>query len=77
MLAEAAIYCVIGGLIGLVLATLAGMGISKAVFALPITVDHTVWRVGLGSIVGLTLTVGLLPALRASRLTIVDALAGR
>ncbi len=77
VLAEAAIFCVIGGLIGLVLATLAGMGISKAVFALPIAVDHSVWLVGLASIAGLTLAVGFLPALRASRLTIVDALAGR
>ncbi len=75
VLAEAAALCVIGGLVGLGLATMIGIGIGGINF--PITVDGQVWAVGIASIVGLSLAVGLLPALRASRVTIVDALAGR
>jgi putative ABC transport system permease protein len=44
---------------------------------LPIAVDQRVWLTGIAAIVLLSLAVGLLPALRAARLTIVDALAGR
>ena len=54
-------------------------GIQKAIGGgnFPIAVDHRVWVAGVGAIVLLSFAVGLLPALRASRLTIVDALAGR
>jgi len=75
VLAEATVLCVIGGLTGLGFATLIGMSIGGT--QLPIAVDGQVWAVGVGAIVGLSLAVGLLPALRASRVTIVDALAGR
>jgi putative ABC transport system permease protein len=75
VLAEAAALCIIGGLIGLGLATAIGIAIGGANF--PIVVDGQVWLVGLVSIAVLSLAVGLLPALRASRVTIVDALAGR
>ena len=78
VLAEAAALCVIGGLLGLALATPLGVAITNASGGnLPVAVDHRVWITGLVAIVVLTLAVGLLPALRASRLTIVDALAGR
>ncbi|HSC11691.1 MAG TPA: ABC transporter permease, partial [Rhodanobacteraceae bacterium] len=43
----------------------------------PISVDYRVWTAGFAAIVVLALAVGLLPALRAQRLKIVDALAGR
>jgi putative ABC transport system permease protein len=67
-----------GGLLGLVLATPLGVAITNASGGnLPVAVDHRVWITGLVAIVVLTLAVGLLPAMRASRLTIVDALAGR
>jgi putative ABC transport system permease protein len=75
VLAEAAALCIIGGLTGLGLATAIGIAIGGANF--PIVVDGQVWAVGLITIVILSLAVGLLPALRASRVTIVDALAGR
>jgi len=75
VLAEAAALCIIGGLIGLGIATVIGIAIGGANF--PIVVDGQVWVVGLISILVLSLAVGLLPALRASRITIVDALAGR
>ncbi|HEX9707049.1 MAG TPA: FtsX-like permease family protein [Steroidobacteraceae bacterium] len=78
VLAEAAALCVIGGLVGLGLATPLGIAIANATGGnLPIAVDHRVWLTGLAAIVLLSLAVGLLPALRAGRLTIVDALAGR
>ncbi len=75
VLAEAALLCVIGGLLGLGIATVIGIVIGGGNF--PIAVDHRVWMTGIVAIVVLSLAVGLLPALRASRLTIVDALAGR
>ena len=76
VLAEAAALCVIGGLTGLAIATPLGVGIMSAT-GLPVAVDGKVWLMGAIAIVVLSLAVGLLPALRASRLTIVDALAGR
>jgi putative ABC transport system permease protein len=75
VLAEAALLCVLGGLAGLGIATLIGIAIGGGNF--PIAVDQRVWAAGIAAIVLLALAVGLLPALRASRLTIVDALAGR
>jgi putative ABC transport system permease protein len=76
VLAEAAAMCVIGGLLGLGIATVIGIAIGSG-GNFPLAVDARVWITGLFVIVGLSLAVGLLPALRASRLSIVDALAGR
>lgn len=76
--AEAALLCVIGFLIGLGIATPLGVGITRATGGnLPIAIDHRVWLTGAVAVVLLSIAVGLLPALRAARLTIVDALAGR
>ncbi len=44
---------------------------------LPPHVPTPTWLMGLGLIVVIGIIVGLLPALRAKRLKIVDALAGR
>ncbi len=78
VLVETLILCAIGGLIGLSLATVLGYGIQKAAGGMmPISVDGSVWALGLAAIVGMSIIVGLLPALRAQRLKIVDALAGR
>ena len=44
---------------------------------LPARVPGQTWAVGAGLVVVIGLVVGVLPALRASRLKIVDALAGR
>lgn len=76
VLAEAAAICVSGGLLGLGLATMIGIAIGSG-GNFPIAVDDRVWITGVLAIVGLSLAVGLLPALRAGRLSIVDALAGR
>ena len=78
VLAEAFALVLTGGLIGLVLASLAGAMVEKASggqFLLELT--GWVWLLGLAAIVLMSLAVGLLPALRARRLKIVDALAGR
>jgi len=76
VLAEAVALCLIGGLLGLSIATLAGMAIAKAA-NFPLNVNYKVWAAGLVAIVLLSIATGLLPALRARRITIVDALAGR
>jgi putative ABC transport system permease protein len=78
VLAEAVALCLVGGIIGLAAATVLGAGVSKATggqFALP--VNGTIWSIGIASILVMSLAVGLLPALRARQLKIVDALAGR
>jgi len=78
VLAEAGALCLAGGLLGLTLATVAGGMVEKATggqFQLP--VDAFVWSVGIAAILLMSIAVGLLPALRAQRLKIVDALAGR
>ncbi|WP_313912545.1 ABC transporter permease [Tahibacter sp.] len=78
VMAEAVALCAIGGLIGMGLATLLGIVIQKLAGAfLPISVDSSVWTTALIAIALLSVVVGLLPALRAQRLKIVDALAGR
>lgn len=78
VLAETLALCAIGGLVGLGLATALGAFVAKAAGPmLPIAVDGRVWVAGIAAIVVLSLVVGLLPALRARRLKIVDALAGR
>ena len=78
VLAETFALCAIGGLVGLGLATMLGILVAQAAGPmLPIAIDTRVWLAGLVAIVLLSLAVGLLPALRARRLRIVDALAGR
>ena len=78
VLAEAGALCLIGGLFGMSLATLLGAGLEKASGGqFQLAVRGSVWAMAGGAIVLMSLAVGLLPALRAQRLKIVDALAGR
>ena len=78
VMAETVALCAFGGLIGLGLATAAGWLIQQKIGTqLPLSVNWQVWAAGLVAIAVLSLAVGLLPALRAKRLKIVDALAGR
>ncbi len=77
VLAETVALCAIGGLIGLVLATIAGWFIAQSGIPIPLRVEWRVWTAGIIAILLLSIAVGLLPALRAKRLKIVDALAGR
>jgi len=76
VLAESGALCALGGAIGLGLATLLGLSVQRS-GNFPLSVDYSVWIAGLVAIVLLSVVVGLPPALRAMRLKIVDALAGR
>ena len=76
---EAILLILFGGLLGLGLAALLLPAISKVSGgALPFqSVPTTTWVIGLAVMVVIGFLVGVLPALRAMRLKIVDALAGR
>lgn len=79
VLAEATLLVVLGGLIGLGLAALIMPGVSSAsrgLIQLP-SVPGATWGLGTALMLIIGVVVGLLPALRAMRLNIVDALAGR
>ena len=78
VLAEAGALCALGGLVGMGLATLLGAMVEKGTGGqFQLHVGGYVWSIGLVTIVLMSVAVGLLPALRAQRLKIVDALAGR
>jgi len=78
VLGEAAALCALGGLIGLGVATLLGAIIEKGSGGqFQLSVGGYVWTIGVIAIAVMSIAVGLLPALRAQRLKIVDALAGR
>jgi putative ABC transport system permease protein len=79
VMAESVLLVVIGGLLGLAIAAVLMPGVSAAsqgMIQLPMVPVQT-WLVGLGLMLLIGIVVGLLPALRAKRLKIVDALDGR
>lgn len=79
VLVEAVLLVVIGGTLGLALAALIMPGVTAAsggMIQLPTVLPQT-WVVGLVLMLAIGVVVGALPALRARRLKIVDALAGR
>lgn len=79
VLAESVLLLVLGGVIGLGLATLIVPAVSAGsggMLNLP-SVDANSWILGLVLMIAIGLLVGALPAMRAMRLNIVDALAGR
>lgn len=79
VMVESVLLVVLGGLVGLGLAAVIMPGVAAAsggMIGLP-QVPAQTWLVGLGLMVAIGVVVGLLPALRAKRLKIVDALAGR
>lgn len=79
VMAESVLLVVLGGLLGLAIAAVLMPGVSAAsqgMIQLPMVPVQT-WLVGLGLMLLIGIVVGLLPALRAKRLKIVDALAGR
>jgi putative ABC transport system permease protein len=79
VLAESILLIVIGGLLGLGLAAVMMPGVSAAsggAIQLPTVLTQT-WLTGLLLMIVIGVIVGLLPAMRAMRLNIVDALAGR
>jgi putative ABC transport system permease protein len=79
VMVESVLLVVLGGLVGLGLAAVIMPGVAAAsggMIGLP-QVPAQTWILGLGLMVAIGVVVGLLPALRAKRLKIVDALAGR
>lgn len=79
VLAESVLLIVLGGSAGLAIAAVLMPGISAAsggVVQLPGVPPET-WAMGFGLMIAIGIVIGLLPALRAMRLNIVDALAGR
>lgn len=78
VMVESVLLVGLGGVIGLGLAALALPAMApKTMGMLPPNVPVQTWVMGAGLIVVIGLVVGVLPALRAKRLKIVDALAGR
>jgi putative ABC transport system permease protein len=77
VLAESLFLCVLGGLAGMLLSVGAMAVMSKLPGFPPLNANLEVWLFAAGAMVGLALLVGGWPALRALRLSIVDALAGR
>lgn len=75
VLAEALLLCALGALAGMLLAS-AVTGALPPDFP-PLRTDLRVWGFAGASVLALAAAVGLPPALRAMRLRIVDALAGR
>ena len=76
--AEAFALCLFGGVLGLSVASVLGAMVQKGTGGqFQIALDGSVWFIGILAIVLMSVAVGLLPALRARRLRIVDALAGR
>jgi putative ABC transport system permease protein len=79
VLAESVLLLLLGGVIGLGLVSLIGL-VLPAMSGGMITHTHVgagSWALGIGLAVAIGLVIGALPALRAMRLNIVDALAGR
>src|SRR5690606_19368906 len=79
VLAESVLLVLIGGVLGLGLAAVLGPIVGAAsggVVNLP-AIGWQSWALGLSLMVAIGLLVGALPAIRAMRLNIVDALAGR
>lgn len=79
VVAEALLLCLIGGLLGMSLSSLAISAMAKAApgFFGALSPDPTIWLQAIAAMLLLALVVGLPPALRVARLKIVDALAGR
>jgi putative ABC transport system permease protein len=78
VLAESILLLLIGGVLGLGLAAvIAPILGEKSGGMFNATISADIWLLGLATMVAIGLLVGALPAMRAMRLNIVDALAGR
>ena len=79
VLAESVLLLVLGGVIGLGLVSLISMGLPAMSGGM---ITHTSvgaksWSLGIALAIAIGVVIGALPAMRAMRLNIVDALAGR
>jgi putative ABC transport system permease protein len=78
VLAESLLMCLIGGAVGMLL-SLGAMSLLAKLPGnfLPLSATPGVWAFAASSVVGLGLLVGIVPALSARHLSIVEALAAR
>jgi putative ABC transport system permease protein len=76
VLAESAILCVLAALLGLALAAMI-FPVTRALIGFQILMPLSVFGIGAVAAIVLALLSGLPPAVRANRLAVVDALAGR
>lgn len=74
VLAESVLLCVLAAVLGVLLSTFAAGALKP--FMPGLAVNAQVWLLALGAALVLALVVGAIPALRATRLSIVDALSG-
>lgn len=78
VIAESMLLCVLGGLLGMLLANGVMNGLAHAPTQFPpIKASAEVWMIAVASMFGVGFAVGLPPAWRAMRLSIVDGLSGR
>lgn len=78
VIAESLLICVIGGLLGMGLAVVVMKVLSGMPTGFPpIIASAAVWQIAFASMFGVGFLVGLPPALKAMRLSIVDGLSGR
>lgn len=76
VLAESVLLCVLAALVGLGLAAMI-FPVTRSLIGFQILMPLSVFGIGAGAAIALALLSGLPPALRANRLAVVDALAGR
>jgi putative ABC transport system permease protein len=76
--AEAMLLCLLGGLLGLALVSAIVPGMAKALsqFLPGMAVDGKTWGIGAAIAMALGVVTGVMPAWKARRLRIVDALSG-
>ncbi|MEO6968389.1 MAG: ABC transporter permease [Rhodanobacteraceae bacterium] len=78
VIAESVLLMLIGGVIGLLLATAVVAEIKHVFHGLPFTyIDEMIWFNAIGLMIAIGLIAGALPALRGMRLKVVDGLAAR
>lgn len=78
VIAESLLLCLLGGLVGMGLANAVMSALAHAPVQMPpLKADTHVWAIALASMFGVGLLVGLPPALKAMRLSIIDGLSGR
>ncbi len=78
VLTESLLMCVLGGLAGMLLSMEVMQILGKLPTQFPpMKANGQVWLFAVVAMLGLSVVVGIVPALRAKRLNIVDALAGR
>jgi putative ABC transport system permease protein len=78
VIAESLLLTILGGLIGMGLASLVMSGLAHSSFQFPpLVADRKVWEIAIASMFIVGIVVSLIPAMKAMRMTIVDGLSNR